>query len=395
MIIWVLAFFTLILVGAIGLDLFLIFKTWFSRIHFGKYEDEYDWEKHILTKATRWLKRTPKVPLTDQKRWVALDIIKGQYTRGEIQYWQEAALLLALPSPQFTVEVHRSINKKITPSGDWETYPQHIDGAIFAYAMLKHNRQNDECYKQAMDRMWQVIQAHIGEDGTVIYRKSMAAYRYVDTIGFICPFLITYGVKNNKPECIDLAIHQIESFFTHGMSSQIALPAHAYQINSKVGTGLYGWGRGMAWLALGVIDSWQELPNHHPYKQELENRITQLARVILRFQQDSGAWNWLMTRKEARADSSTTATLGYFLAHAAYIDEIAEQCCQGRDRAIHYLMKVTRRTGAIDFSQGDTKDIGVYSQLFDILPFTQGMTLRLLAEKRRYQEAKKDRQAVS
>lgn len=395
MIIWLLAFFILILVGAIGLDLFLIFKTWFSRIHFGKYENEHDWEKPIITTVARWLKRTPKVPLTDQRRWVALDIIKGQYTRGEIQYWQEAALLLALPSPQFISEVDRFINKKITPSGEWKTCPQQIDGAILAYAILKNNRLNGECYQQAMDGMWQVIQAHIGKDGTVMYRKSIVDYRYVDTIGFICPFLITYGVKNNKPECIDLAIHQIESFFTHGMSSQIAVPAHAYHIKSKVGTGLYGWGRGMAWLALGVIDSWKELPNHHPYKHELEFRITQLAKVILSLQQDSGSWNWLMTRKEARADSSTTATLGYFLAHAAYIDEIADQCCQGRDKAIHYLMKVTRRTGAIDFSQGDTKDIGVYSQLFDILPFTQGMSLRLLAEKRRYQEAKKDRQAVS
>ena len=39
-------------------------------------------------------------------------------------------------------------------------------------------------------------------------------------------------------------------------------------------------------------------------------------------------------------------------------------------------MSVTRRDGAIDFSQGDTKDIGVYSMLFDVLPFTQGLALR-------------------
>ena len=39
-------------------------------------------------------------------------------------------------------------------------------------------------------------------------------------------------------------------------------------------------------------------------------------------------------------------------------------------------MSVTRRDGTIDFSQGDTKDIGVYSMLFEVLPFTQGMVLR-------------------
>ncbi|WP_234110736.1 hypothetical protein [Chryseobacterium sp. R2A-55] len=33
---------------------------------------------------------------------------------------------------------------------------------------------------------------------------------------------------------------------------------------------------------------------------------------------------------------------------------------------------------AVDFSLGDTKAIGLYSQNFDILPFTQGFVLRTL-----------------
>lgn len=41
-------------------------------------------------------------------------------------------------------------------------------------------------------------------------------------------------------------------------------------------------------------------------------------------------------------------------------------------------MQATRKNGAVDFSQGDTKDIGVYSSNFDILPFTQGFAIRLI-----------------
>lgn len=33
---------------------------------------------------------------------------------------------------------------------------------------------------------------------------------------------------------------------------------------------------------------------------------------------------------------------------------------------------------AVDFSQGESKAIGVYSQTFDILPFTQGLVFRTL-----------------
>ena len=42
-------------------------------------------------------------------------------------------------------------------------------------------------------------------------------------------------------------------------------------------------------------------------------------------------------------------------------------------------MSVTRRNGEIDFSQGDTKGIGLYSTTYDIMPFTQGMALRAIS----------------
>ena len=57
---------------------------------------------------------------------------------------------------------------------------------------------------------------------------------------------------------------------------------------------------------------------------------------------------------------------------------------ESADKAIGYLMGVTRRNGAVDFSQGDTKDIGVYSTLFDILPFTQGFCIRLINLRNNY-----------
>ena len=44
-------------------------------------------------------------------------------------------------------------------------------------------------------------------------------------------------------------------------------------------------------------------------------------------------------------------------------------------------MSVTKKNGEVDFSQGDTKDIGVYSILFDILPFAQGFALRAINKK--------------
>lgn len=60
------------------------------------------------------------------------------------------------------------------------------------------------------------------------------------------------------------------------------------------------------------------------------------------------------------------------------IEEISNKCLESTDKAISYLMKVTRKNGVVNFFQGDTKDIGIYSMLFNILPFTQGFCIRVI-----------------
>ena len=110
--------------------------------------------------------------------------------------------------------------------------------------------------------------------------------------------------------------------------------------------------------------------------RQLEKSVIKFAKTVIKYQQQNGSWNWTVTRKESRADSSATATLCWFLLNASDIDSISNECKDAYENGIKYLMSVTRRNGIVDFSQGDTKDIGVYSILFDKLPFTQGFCIR-------------------
>jgi unsaturated rhamnogalacturonyl hydrolase len=186
-----------------------------------------------------------------------------------------------------------------------------------------------------------------------------------------------FSCIRHSPECVDLAVKQIRTYEAYGMLDGHYIPSHAYQTENKVPLGLFGWGRGLGWFAIGLIDTWNELPQSHMYKPVLEESVKKFAYSAMAFQQEHGNWNWTVTREESRPDSSTTATLGWFMLNASKIDEISDVCLDSTDRAIRYLMKATRRNGAVDFSQGDTKDIGVYSMLFNILPFTQGFCVRL------------------
>ena len=374
----------LLIVGVVILiDIVPIFMTWLSRIHIGRYNDIEVWNKSITNVGMKWLNRTPKIKVTDNTRLIVIDMLRGNYTKNTIQHWQEASLLLGLAEylksnddKKVKDNIKKFLRSKFDNKGQWINKPKHIDGAILAYAVMKLDFIDIDKYKLAFDYIWNMIQDHIGEDGTVKYRKFMNSYRYVDTIGFICPFLVCYGNRYNKLECIELSIKQIKEYDKYGMLNNYNIPCHAYKVENKAPLGLYGWGRGLGWYAIGLIDTWNELEEYSQYKKILEDSIINFAKSAIEFQQDSGPWSWTVTRPETRLDSSTTATLSWFMLNASKIEAISEECMASYNKAIKYLMSVTKRNGSIDFSQGDTKDIGVYSQLFDILPFTQGFTIR-------------------
>jgi unsaturated rhamnogalacturonyl hydrolase len=365
------------------IDIIPIFKDWISRIHIGRYNDISKWNYAITKIGVKWLNKTPKIKVTDNTRLVVIDMLKGNYTKNTIQHWQEASLLLGLSEylkynddKEVKNEIQKYLNNKFDHSGHWKEKPQHVDGAILAYSIMKLDFINVDKYKRALDFTWKLIKEHIGEDGTVGYRKSMKSYRYVDTIGFICPFLVSYGMRYKKVECIDLAVNQIKQYEHYGFLEEHYIPCHAYKVENKVPLGLYGWGRGLGWFAIGVIDMWNELPQNHKYYKEMKVFVKSFSEVIMRFQQPNGNWNWTVTRDKCRPDSSVTATLSWFLLNASKINEISKECLNSAEKAHNYLMTVTRRNGAVDFSQGDTKDIGVYSMLFNLLPFTQGFSIR-------------------
>ena len=367
------------------IDLVPKLREWVNRIHIGRYTDKKKWNEEISKKGSLWLLKTPKIKVTDNTRLILLDMIKGNYSKNNIQYWQEASLLLGMTeyinrnqAPDAVKNVLNLLKRKFDRHGNWREKPETIDAAILAYAIMKINFINIEDYKKALDEIWELIKEHIGEDGTVQYRRSMKNYRYVDTIGFICPFLVCYGLRYKNNECIDLAVKQIKMYEKYGMSKGSHIPYHAYHIKNELPLGINGWGRGLGWYAIGLIDTWNELPNNNDYKTEIERSVREFAEVILTYQQHNGSWTWTIIREESNPDSSTTATLAWFLLNASKITDISAECEKGVNMALDYLMKVTRKNGEVDFSQGDTKDIGVYSGLFTTLPFTQGFCIRII-----------------
>ena len=378
-------FLIILILLIVGIDVLPQFNTWQSRIKIGQFASQSDWRTKVFEISKKWIFNTPTIKLTDNSRLIIIDIIKGNYKKSAIQHWQEAALVLGLieeykstQSETTKVILANYCDGKIDATGNWNNPPTEIDGVILGYALLSLPWMDTTKNKPAFDQLYQLILSLKGEDGTIAYKKHSKNFRYVDTIGFICPFLVTYGVTYNNEEAIDLAVLQIAEFNKYALLNDTFIPCHAYNLQSKLPVGLFGWGRGLGWYAIGLIDSWNALPEHHPAKNQLQENVVQFAKMAVRFQQKNGGWHWLITNTSSRFDSSTAATLAWFLTNAAKLPELQNEATNNTQNAVQFLQKVTRRNGAVDFSQGDTKGIGIHSQEFDILPFTQGFVLRTL-----------------
>lgn len=379
-------FFVIIILLVIFLiDAIPQFNTWQSRIKIGRFQNRENWQNKVLAVSKKWLSNIPTVPLTDNKRLIVIDMLQGKYKRTAIQSWQEAALVLGLTASEKKggdLQIQKVINDFFTSrtesSGAWLVKPTDSDHAIVAYALLNADFIDHQQYRTALDETYKMVLSLVGGEGTVAYKSHVSNFRFVDTIGFICPFLVTYGLKFQIPEAVNLAVKQITEYQKYGMMTQENIPFHTYNVDTRIPVGLSGWGRGLGWYVIGLIDTWHALPESHPQKMELETLVIKTARSAIKFQEQNGGFHWLLFDHGSRLDSSTAATLAWFFTLAAGIPEIKEECLTAREKALDYLMSVTRRYGAVDFSQGDTKGIGVYSQNFDILPFTQGFVLRTL-----------------
>ena len=368
-------FLTLFFLLILAIDFFPDFWIWQSRIKIGRYTNQKEWKKKILEKSLSWLNLMPKTKIKDENKLIVLDILNNKYTNKTLQSWQEASLLLGLnkayqknENPKIKYEILKFVNSKIDKQGNWIVEPKEVDTALLAFAISEIPFLSREI-KPALDSIYQLILSKIGEDGTIMYRNTTHNYRYVDTIGFICPFLTKYGIEFQKEEAIHLAVSQIKNFEKYGMLEN-KISCHAYEVNTKNPLGIFGWGRGLAWFIIGTLETFKILPEKHLEKKYLQNLLQLIAETLIKFQRKDGSFAWNLLDEHSRSDSSATAVFAWFFKEMNLKNEA--------QKSLQYLQSVTQRSGAIDFSQGDTKTMGVYSQKFEILPFTQGFVLKTL-----------------
>lgn len=337
----------------IGFDFVLSLHEWQARIHIGRWDDRAKWQKAIESRARKWLDRPPTVRPTDNNRWVLWDVLRGRYRTRTIQSWQAAGLLMAFGKAESARCASRNIN---TATGNWKKTPVYADEALLAYVLKKDNELPSEAERCILSLLMNLK----GMQETIPYRSSIPNIRFIDTIGMVVPFLVLCGNTG-------LAMKQIEEYDKARLPGS-SIPSHAYDTVQNVPLGIYDWARGIGWYILGLVESNTD--------GTLDERIVSLAEELLYHQKDGGGFGAMFFNQESTSESSGTALVGFLMVNAYRINS-DKRFLDAAFRVEKQLMRQTRRNGAIDSCQGDTKGIGHYSAYYSVMPFAQGIALRL------------------
>lgn len=377
--IWIVITVILLIVLAVLLfDFVPDFLNWTGRIGIGKITDDSQWLDKVRNVNMKWVSSgVPKVPYDENKRLKLVETVKNFGKISTVSYWQEAALLKAA-TQACSDEVNDDVNDLVLRyiddiSGEWKVEPDRIDAAILAYEMMNSEFIKAEDIKPAMDNIALMLKELYEKYGFIPYNQNAAKIRFVDSIGMVCPFLIKYALKYNKSEYLDIAIEQIVQYRKFGFDSEMKMPFHCYDDESKAKLGICGWGRGCAWWTLGLTDSLKELMSFHGCSRE-KTLILKLLVEMLDETEKSIGKNGSVRRmifNNSLADSSATAMFAYCYAYMYSISN-KEKYRECAERMLGFLKSVTRRNGVIDFSQGDTKGIGYYSSSVSVMPAAQG-----------------------
>ena len=360
----------------LSVDAYFWWMERYPRYKIGRWENRESWMASVFSVGLRWLPKVPAVPVTQNKHLLLFDIMEGEFTRSWVQAWQTGGLLIGIS--EYSLEGSQNARNKtirhfIDEKGRWKVEPQNVDFAILAYGLLKYDEQA-AFLKPAMDQVIQIIEKQIGVDGLIAY-SSRKNIRYVDTLGLVCPFLVCYDNTYHTDKYAELAVLQIEQFIENGMFKETWLPVHSYEQTTNLPVGVYGWGRGAGWFILGLTDTFLEL-KQSAGRERLRKYVLDCADYYLQFQRNDGGFGTFLQNTETY-DSSATAVFAYFYARCFEMTKESKYS-EALEKSLIKLKANTRRSGVLDYCQGDTVDIGVFSQRMDMMPFAQGMLLRAM-----------------
>lgn len=287
-------------------------------------------------------------------------------------FWTNGALSWALHKYE-----ELGYQKIETPGNDKLLKKKHsvriVDNALYFYA-------NYDNYSERVNNQVYNFLRNCQQDdyGSILYRNNNDS-AFIDTLGMICPFLAKYGFKNNSKKATSLAVIQLRAFFKNGFDEKSGLPYHGYNSRSLVKHGIIGWGRGVGWALVGLVDTLQWLDPQSLEYLEINKYYNYLIKSVMKYQRTDGSFSWQLESVEGHEDTSASAMIGYSISKYNNLNQKKIYMKQ-LSLIVKSLLTNIKKNGTVINSSAECLGFSMYPQIFNSNSWGQGFTTLCLIE---------------
>ncbi|MBP1849724.1 glycoside hydrolase family 88/105 protein [Rhizobium halophytocola] len=207
-----------------------------------------------------------------------------------------------------------------------------------------------------------------------------------DTLVMVGLFLASFGQASGRRELVDEACHQFLLHTRYLADPKSGLWYHGWTFDGRHNFARALWGRGNAWITLGILDLFELADIPAAVRTFLRGVLEAQIDTLLKLQAPSGAWHTLLDDPSSYEEISATAGFGYGLLKAARLGVGPAGCRAAGLRALNVVLANIDDSGTVDnvsygTRMGDSlqfyRDIPIqptgYGQALAILCLVEGL----------------------
>ena len=263
------------------------------------------------------------------------------------------------------------------------------------YALARlYRRTGDTLYltmaERLADHLHNRVPRSLDPEGPIYQpdRMTHRNYIWVDTIYHLPSYFCYLAQVTGNPRYYEHGLYALDTHVRCLLDGDTLLFPQGRDLASEMRRGV-GWGRGMGWAYLGVIDTYALLPDAHPDRDRVRDLFLRLSPLILELQHFSGTWRNLIHDPESPLEASTAALLGAAFEKGGRLGLLGADYADAAERAWRYVTHhVDGQGGFFNASAcswaaatpGDDSDL--YKRFYtEVNVWGQGAAMRAAAER--------------
>ena len=173
---------------------------------------------------------------------------------------------------------------------------------------------------------------------------------WVDSLFHIVPTLMRYSEITRSPRYAGEAVQQLQGFARNLQDPETHLFTHAYNDwprNQPVPSfdRRAFWARGNGWILVTLVDVLSRLPQNHPVRPELSQRLARQVKALLRVQSSEGLFHTLLLDPASYLETAGSALIAYGLAEGARHGLLDAEAQVAAEHAMRGLQSIVTRQG--------------------------------------------------